>query len=66
MNKNKIMILNKKTPINFDGKQWTYETSEIEVIVMSLSGKYAMVRRKGCMPFVVEVKKRSYNSNDER
>jgi hypothetical protein len=32
------------------------EIESFEVVVMATSGIYAMVRRKGCMPFVCEVK----------
>ena len=43
-------------PVNFDGHKWIYKTEEKEVLVMAIAGGYAMVRRKGCMPYVCPVK----------
>lgn len=36
--------------------KWTHKAEEWEVEVMAIVGKYAMVRRKACFPFVVSVK----------
>lgn len=35
---------------------WEYEVFVFEVHVMAIVGIYAMVRRKGAMPFVAEIK----------
>ena len=51
--KTKKMILCRAVPHKFDGKKWTYITDRFEVTVMAVVSGYAMVRRKGAMPFVV-------------
>jgi hypothetical protein len=43
-------------PIRFDGKKWHYKTDRREVTVMCVSGNYAMVRRKGCYPYIAPIK----------
>lgn len=48
----KHMILNHSTVMVMNGKIETI-TKEREVRVMAIAEKYAMVRFKGCMPFVV-------------
>jgi hypothetical protein len=50
--KKHIMLLDK----TYLSSAWTYDASEVQVEVMATKGIYAMVRRKGCMPFVVEIK----------
>ena len=45
-------ILTRSDPVAFDGKKWTYEVKKFEVVVMARSGKYAMVKRPRCLPFV--------------
>jgi hypothetical protein len=35
---------------------WIYETEHRAVVLMSIVGIYAMVRRKGCMPYVCGIK----------
>ena len=44
------------SPEKYDGKKWTYKTNLIEVEVMAIVDKFAMVRRKGCAPYVCQVK----------
>lgn len=48
--------LKRKVPDVFDGKKWTYFEEVIYVEVMAEAKNYAMVRRKGCAPFVVRSK----------
>jgi len=43
-------------PKSFNGKKWTDETEEFEVVVMAIADGYAMARRPRCMPFVCSVK----------
>ncbi len=46
-----------KTPFSYNPKEgWVEKTEEWEVEVMAIAKKYAMVRRKGCMPFVASIK----------
>ena len=53
--KRQKMILAKKVSYILDGK-WAHKVEKIEVIFLCSDGKWSMVRRKGCMPFVVESK----------
>lgn len=53
--KRQKMIFCKKVSFILDGK-WSHKVEKIEVIFLCSDGKWAMVRRKGCMPFVVESK----------
>ena len=46
-------------PHKFDGKRWSYIVELRDVEVMAISGKYAMVRRKGALPYVCMVKELS-------
>jgi len=39
--------------------KWTYSIERRNVVLLALSGKWAMVRRPGCMPYVCEVKELS-------
>ncbi len=48
-------ILTKSSPAIVDGKI-IQEVSTFEVRVMAVAENYAMVRRKGAMPFVCNVK----------
>lgn len=43
-------------PKTFKNERWIYETEKRDVILMAVSGKYAMVRRSGCMPYVCPLK----------
>lgn len=45
-----------KVPVSFTGTGWKYETERREVVVMAVAGTWAMVRRKGCMPYTAMVK----------
>lgn len=54
--KKEQVILRRKEPVSFNGKKWTYQETEFEVIVMAVADGFAMVRRPGCMPFVVDEK----------
>jgi len=44
-----------RSPHSFDGKKWTYKTTSFEVEVMSVVGIWAMVRRKGGVPFTCNI-----------
>lgn len=46
----------RKEPEAFRDGKWTYRTTMHEVRVMARTEGYAMVRFKGCMPFVVSEK----------
>jgi hypothetical protein len=46
----------KTTPDRFDGKRWHFKREVIPVAVLSIYRNWAMVRRKGYMPFVVSIK----------
>ena len=35
--------------------KWAYSVERRDVILLALSGKWAMVRRPGCVPYVCEV-----------
>jgi hypothetical protein len=56
MTKTKLAILTQKVPDNFVNLKWEYKINKFEVRVMAISGGYAMVRRKGCLPFVCNMK----------
>lgn len=43
-------------PDKFDGKKWSYFTEGRVVILMAVAKGFAMVRRKGCMPYVCQLK----------
>lgn len=45
-----------RRPVRITDKGWEYETERFEVRVMAVAEGYAMVRRKGCMPYVAPVK----------
>jgi FPC/CPF motif-containing protein YcgG len=62
--KNKKVIFRHTIPIKFDGKKWTYSFDEHEVIVMAVVDGYAMIKRPGCMPFVVNAKDLEQGLND--
>ena len=44
------------SPDKYDGKNWTYKTDLREVELMAVVDEYAMVRRKGCAPYICQVK----------
>jgi hypothetical protein len=55
--KKQMAILVRKTPVRFTPKTgWEYETERIDVEIMAQVKGYAMVRRKGCVPFVASLK----------
>jgi len=56
MAKFKTAIHKLVSPDKFDGKKWTYKTDLYEVEVMGVVGRFAMVRRKGCAPYVCQSK----------
>ena len=56
MTKFRTAIHKQVSPDKFDGKKWTYKTNLIEVEVMAIADGYAMVRRKGCAPYVCQAK----------
>jgi hypothetical protein len=45
-----------RVPTSFKNGRWTYKTMSWRVRVMAVAENYAMVRRKGCVPYVVPVK----------
>lgn len=52
----KRAIIKKEVPFHFDGALWHMKTLEFEVTVLSVVGIWAMVRKKGCAPFVTHKK----------
>lgn len=56
MKKQKVMIYERVTPESFKNGKWIYRAGYEEVIVMAVVDRYAMVRYKGCYPFVVSVR----------
>jgi hypothetical protein len=57
VSKKETAILTRKTPTKYRAKTgWEYTTEQFEVSVMARSSGYAMVRRKGCITFVVSTK----------
>ena len=56
MAKFKIATHKRVSPDKFDGKNWSYKTDLHEVEVMAVVAGYAMVRRKGCAPYICQVK----------
>jgi hypothetical protein len=46
----------RKRPVSFSAGKWTTELVVTTVEVMATAKGYAMVRHKGCMPFVVSAK----------
>lgn len=45
-------VLTRTRPIGFKDGKFTSETESFDVIVMAIVDNYAMVRRKGFVPFV--------------
>lgn len=45
-----------KNPKSFDGSKWTHDVEQRDVVLLAVSGVYAMVRRPGCMPYVCTIK----------
>ena len=43
-------------PVAFKDSEWVYKTEEREVRVMAIAEGYAMVRRKGAIPYVCKLK----------
>ena len=43
-------------PKSFKDHKWTYEIESRPVVLMAIVGIHAMVRRKGCNPYVCNVK----------
>lgn len=43
-------------PKSFKDHKWTYETERRAVVLMAIVGMHAMVRRKGCTPYVCGTK----------
>jgi hypothetical protein len=46
----------KTSPRSYQNGKWQYETEERDVILMAVSGKWAMIRRPRCAPYTAEVK----------
>lgn len=59
MKTGKKYTLTRIVPDRFDGRKWHTRTEVFDVTLMAFSGKYAMVRRPGCIPFVCFVKELS-------
>lgn len=55
----KEVILTRTTPDKMVGGRWYYKTETLPVRVMATAEGYAMVRRKGCVPFVCREKELS-------
>jgi len=45
-----------QSPIAFVRSRWTYSTERREVVLMAVVRQWAMVRRKGAVPYVCELK----------
>ena len=56
MNKEKFMELRRQQPTHMKDGKWVYEGEVSTVRVMARAEGYAMVRHKGCVPFVVSEK----------
>jgi hypothetical protein len=54
--KKKIMFLPREEATALVNGRWEHQTNTWEVELMATSGVWAMVRRKGCYPFVVGLK----------
>lgn len=52
----KPCIQKEVNPVAFTKGEWSYHTEHREVTVLAVVGAWAMVRRKGAMPFVCSVK----------
>lgn len=55
-------MLKQQIPTAFRNGAWEHETVEFEVRIMATAEGYAMVRRKGAMPFVCQEKELSDRS----
>ena len=44
-----------RAPSSFHDGKWYYKTEEIEVRIMAMAEGWAIVRRKGSMPFVCKI-----------
>jgi len=56
MAKQRKALLTQRLPKGFDGKKWSYEINQFEVIVLAVVGKVAMVKRSKCYPIIVDTK----------
>lgn len=54
--KKRFATLERKSSIIVGGK-WAWKTETWDVEVLAIVGVHAMVRRKGCYPFVVGTKR---------
>jgi hypothetical protein len=57
MMKHKTMMLRRTVPDRLEAGRWIYRKEEFEVIVLAIVDNHAMVRRKGCAPFVESAKR---------
>lgn len=64
MAKTKLAILTRKESSNFINYKWEYKINKFEVRVMATVDGYAMVRRKGCMPFVCNIKELTFTNKE--
>ncbi len=53
--KGKRVIHHVKTPSAYRNGVWTYSEEDRAVIVLAVSGGWAMVRRPRCVPYVARV-----------
>ena len=51
-----LAVWTRKQPVSFTGGKWTIELVARQVEVLATAKGYAMVRNKGCAPFVVSEK----------
>lgn len=49
-------IYTKQEPDKLTRNGWVYKTAQFEVRIMAVAEGYAMVRRKGAMPFICQEK----------
>jgi len=54
--KRQKMILRRTVPDSLEAEGWVNKTEEFEVLLLAIADGYAMVRRKGCVPFVEDTK----------
>ncbi len=52
-------------PDKLKAGKWTYVTEERDVVLMAISRGYAMVRRKGCFPYVCKLSELSSASDNK-
>jgi hypothetical protein len=44
-----------RTPVSYSNRKWIYAEEDRHVVVLAISGQWAMVRRPRAMPYVARV-----------